>query len=342
VTLTRALRLVLSKASRTTTSATIESPLWLSVHDSPIVLRVRLDGTHDIVCVLHLLDVKCGGFAGVARATVVHNLFRELSIRTAHRECFAPKQGFVHRSVDLPAGCVYLIVEVQATGGVVIARNYTYFRIRFHDADSRTLAASAQEMVGEEMLLRYALKSLLVEDDPVQAGLVLEFGAGASTFQIARALRSSSSTLLLHSFDSLLGLPADWKHSARGSFALGPGFLASVRTFENIIFHPGWFADSLPEAAIQGPIRFVLIDVCLESSASFVLEHLVCHFDARTTLVFANFFNMRQWKEPGEFPAWAQVAAQYGLKYSYVSWFGTWMHIQLLGPPTLGSCFNTE
>ena len=81
----------------------------------------------------------------------------------------------------------------------------------------------------------------------------------------------------------------------------------------------------------------MLIDVCLTLSAETVLEHLVCSFTKGTVIVFANFFNMREWKEVGEWPAaWDALVKRHAISYSVQAWFATWVHIEVLEKPSRG------
>jgi len=122
-----------------------------------------------------------------------------------------------------------------------------------------------------------------------------------------------------HGFDSFAGLPDDWKGWSlpKGTFDL-QGKIPSVR--ENVELHKGWFDLTLPEFAGDnaGKISFMHIDCDLYSSAKTVFEVLGERIQAKTIIVFDEFFNYPGWQEH-EYKAFMEFCAARQAKYSFIA-----------------------
>ena len=334
-----------------TAALRIESPHDFAILDSS-VMRLQLRCTEVpsrfTICISEAADPACLGFddSGNAAVRVKMDLFQKLRQGHYTQRCFEWNASYVDLTFAYPAVCLHLRVELKASvDGALLGSDRVYFRVRFHDTESASLVRSAMEMLSETALLKGALSAALADHAPFQEyGIrILEFGAGATTEQIGRLLPIlSERPVTLHSFDCLTGLPADWKHLKAGSMTLDADFLDRVSRMDNVVLHTGLFEDALANFLVPRRIRFVLIDVCLHSSAQTVLEHLVCSFDQGTAIVFANFFNMREWKEVGEFPAWDSIAKRYAISYSVEAWFATWVHLKVLEKPRRGCTAHVE
>mmetsp|Transcript_6594 Transcript_6594/g.9444 ORF Transcript_6594/g.9444 Transcript_6594/m.9444 type:complete len:360 (-) Transcript_6594:93-1172(-) len=155
-----------------------------------------------------------------------------------------------------------------------------------------------------------------------------------------------------HGFDSFEGLPEDWingqmgandePYHKKGAFDTG-GSSPDVEhliehqlklrdhgrsqtslfaTDNNIVFHKGWFHESLPpfldsHSGISS-VAFVHADADLYTSTITFLR-LICErklFRKGSVIVFDEFWNYPHW-EDGEFKAWMEIADDFGLEYEY-------------------------
>jgi hypothetical protein len=138
------------------------------------------------------------------------------------------------------------------------------------DKDSIAIACSIQEMFSIAHYL-YVLKSRGLQ------GRFVEFGCfkGFSTSMLSEACFQLG--IPMDVFDSFMGLPpSDSPYYRAGDFM---GSLPEVRRnvsafgkIENVTFHPGYFADTLPKADLQ-PLC-IWMDVDLESSSRDVMTIL--------------------------------------------------------------------
>lgn len=141
-------------------------------------------------------------------------------------------------------------------------------------------------------------------------GLVLEFGVynGKSIRLIASLVDS-----LVHGFDSFEGIPEAWANERKGSYSAF-GVLPEVP--DNVILHPGWFEDSIPEFIKNesGPIRFVNIDCDLYSSTKTIFDLLGPQIVSGSVILFDEFIGYPTWKDD-EFKAFHEAAEQFAWEY---------------------------
>jgi Methyltransferase domain len=146
----------------------------------------------------------------------------------------------------------------------------------------------------------------------------LEFGVykGGSLRYLARRIAPAE----IHGFDSFEGLPEGWA----GSY-MGKGYFSVKgklpRVPRNARLHAGWFDASLPRwlEAHEGPVRFLVIDSDLYSSAVTVLTLLAPRIRPGTVIVFDEYFNHPTWKH-GEYKAFQEFAAAHRVAYDYLAY----------------------
>lgn len=146
-----------------------------------------------------------------------------------------------------------------------------------------------------------------------EQGQVLEFGVftGLSIRFIAGRVRDT-----VHGFDSFEGLPEAWKaDEAAGSYS-SHGKLPRVP--DNVVLHPGWFADTLPEffAAHRAPVRLMHVDCDLYGSTATVLQNAAPCIVPGTIVVFDEYAGYPGY-EQHEFRAWREFAARRHMNYRY-------------------------
>ena len=141
-------------------------------------------------------------------------------------------------------------------------------------------------------------------------GLVLEFGVynGKSIRLIASLVDS-----VVHGFDSFEGIPEEWANERKGSYSAF-GVLPEVP--DNVILHPGWFEDSIPEFIKNegGPIRFMNIDCDLYSSTKTIFDLLGPQIVSGSVILFDEFIGYPTWKDD-EFKAFHEAAEQFAWEY---------------------------
>mmetsp|Transcript_14640 Transcript_14640/g.41850 ORF Transcript_14640/g.41850 Transcript_14640/m.41850 type:complete len:362 (-) Transcript_14640:3-1088(-) len=174
------------------------------------------------------------------------------------------------------------------------------------DAGSRSVAAAPA---------RYGLET------GVPSGLWLEFGVGSgqTTAAIATRLKSIYGyDVVLHGFDSFLGLPASWAHTklGAGAFSTGGRVPEHLLAMGNVRVHAGLFAATLGGLG-EGPVAFAHVDVDLYSSAVEVLAEIACRLHPGSVLVFDELVNYAGFELSGEYRAWEYVSAAYGIRWDY-------------------------
>lgn len=141
-------------------------------------------------------------------------------------------------------------------------------------------------------------------------GLVLEFGVynGKSIRLIASLVDS-----IVHGFDSFEGIPEEWANERKGSYSAF-GVLPEVP--DNVILHPGWFEDSIPEFIKNecGPIRFMNIDCDLYSSTKTIFDLLGPQIVSGSVILFDEFIGYPTWKDD-EFKAFHEAVEQFAWEY---------------------------
>lgn len=127
--------------------------------------------------------------------------------------------------------------------------------------------------------------------------VALEFGVGGG--DSIRRLRANLPPFVeVHGFDSFEGLPEDWRIRVgdRAGALVGPcaqGFFSTgavVPNVDDVVFHVGWFADTLPaylaDRDHRRPISLIHVDCDLYSSTRTVLRLLNPLVVAGTVIVF--------------------------------------------------------
>jgi|WetSurMetagenome_2_1015567.scaffolds.fasta_scaffold228846_2 O-methyltransferase len=143
----------------------------------------------------------------------------------------------------------------------------------------------------------YGMAKMLIEEripgDFVECGVF----AGAHIGAMAKAILETGATdRKVHLFDSFLGIPMsseedkDWMSGDPERRKLGPANISSgisarsLKTVQQnmknwgipeelLVYHVGWFCDTVPEAEI-GPIALLRLDGDLYESTRVCLEHL--------------------------------------------------------------------
>jgi hypothetical protein len=163
------------------------------------------------------------------------------------------------------------------------------------------------------------------------AGYYLEFGVyrGGTIGFIAKQLAPSQ----VHGFDSFHGLQEAWS---------GDGFSFDLqgrmpKVADNVLLHPGFFADTLPGWLDQnpGPVAFIHIDSDLYEPARCVFEHLEERIVPGTIIVFDEYFNYPNW-QAHEFRAFAELVERCQVQYEYLSYarFQVAVKIKAIAPRT--------
>lgn len=162
-----------------------------------------------------------------------------------------------------------------------------------------------------------------------QEGLVLEFGVGRG--RTLRMLAGLLDPVLVHGFDSFLGLPEDWEDIGgtprpdgvipAGTFNTGgkpPEGLPA-----NVELHVGWYDRTLEPflADHAGPCRLVHVDCDLYSSTRTVLGALGAagRIVPGTILAFDELWNYSAWRRH-EWRAWCEAAEMFGWRWEVISY----------------------
>lgn len=167
-------------------------------------------------------------------------------------------------------------------------------------------------------LWKHALNQNLIR------GVACEFGVfrGNSINFFARILETNSvekQGILIHGFDSFLGLQEDWSGSnamLKGHFSLN-GKLPKVS--ERVELHQGFFNYTLPGFLAKNPEKFSFIhlDADTYQSTKYVLETVISRITIGTIIVFDEYLGYPSW-QTGEFLAWQEIVKAHNIKYSYL------------------------
>ena len=144
----------------------------------------------------------------------------------------------------------------------------------------------------------------------------MEFGVGAG--RSLRTLRMSFAGRHIHAFDSFNGLPEDWVMTDNSTAHAGEFAYEQPKHITGIIYHAGWFKDTIPEWKTNNPgmIAFLHIDSDLYSSCKTVLEELNRQIVPSTVIVFDEMFESIGYKNwlDGEYKAFNEWKSTYGRK----------------------------
>jgi hypothetical protein len=196
-----------------------------------------------------------------------------------------------------------------------------------------------------DRLWRLGLELALDSDD----GLVLEFGVykGKSITAIANwlideAAITSSTTKLVHGFDSFEGLPEAWARDParfkKGAFST-QGVLPDVP--DNVRLHRGWyestvktFIKQLSTEQREAGVQFLHMDSDLYTSTLGVLSslHAAGLLRRGTVLLFDDFLNFPGWRDSEAkafFEVLSTLASTSQLKSEYVAFCTTRLLVRL-------------
>lgn len=168
-----------------------------------------------------------------------------------------------------------------------------------------SLGPTLPNMTGSNLTpIKLAIENARIE------GLVMEFGVynGKSIRLIASLVDS-----IVHGFDSFEGIPEEWVNERKGSYSAF-GVLPEVP--DNVILHPGWFEDSIPEFIKneKWPIRFINIDCDLYSSTKTIFDLLGPQIVSGSVILFDEFIGYPTWKDD-EFKAFQEATERFNWTY---------------------------
>ena len=149
---------------------------------------------------------------------------------------------------------------------------------------------------------QHALQHVLQHHTLVQ-GLWMEFGVakGTTLSSMAKAAKVTTTTgqqqqedIVVHGFDSFLGLPSDWRVGFEVGKFSRQGCPPTLEE-QNIKYHVGWFEETLPIFLSTLPrhlaCALIHIDCDVYESAACVLRCLCDRIVAGTILVFDELLN---------------------------------------------------
>lgn len=286
-------------------------------------LRQEVPSGEPRVCWKWILDYDCYGFT--ADGAQAHHARKQLALplrQQPYNGCSRrPFNGIVH----LAASCWVLQFDL-IIGGVVETDLRSINVITVDEMVNENYPDITRRANGEIGVLRYAVSNKGI-------GMIMEFGLGLTTRHL-----SNQKAEIVHSFDSLLGLPEKWREGFdKGMFSFNGVIPAEIRKLSNVHVHPGWVNDTLPtflDANPIAPVGLVLIDLCVESSTAYVLDQIACRLNEGSIIVFANFFNFVHWNETsGERSAWLSRADTWGIQFEPIGFHATFMMIRITARP---------
>jgi hypothetical protein len=181
-------------------------------------------------------------------------------------------------------------------------------------AFEREKLGSAAKLKSRPALLEYCVKQASIPN-----GLHLEFGVfkGASINRLANI----KPDIVFYGFDSFVGLPEAWNMGApRGAFSL-KGELPPVR--KNVKLIKGFYDDTLPSFVNNNAgrsIAFMHIDCDLYSSTKTVLRLTKELMRDGTIILLDEFFNFPDWRNRGEFKAFAEFIEESKFEFEYLAY----------------------
>lgn len=182
-----------------------------------------------------------------------------------------------------------------------------------HWCDAATIVAARMEGDARLFGVPAAMLRWSLTAAPPQ-GLAMEFGVRRGN---SIRILAAASEGVIHGFDSFEGLPEPWVKAAAGALGTG-GHMPSVP--DNVILHPGWFADSLVPflAANPGPLAFANIDCDIYSSTRTVLWALADRIKPGSVLLFDELIGNRSWRHD-EYRALSEFAAEFGRSWQVLA-----------------------
>lgn len=182
------------------------------------------------------------------------------------------------------------------------------------DAKKETLEYIRNNMGDAQYFEKHPQLVEYVVDEASLPGLYLEFGVGRG-----KTIRwiASHTDRTVHGFDSFQGLPEYWHGNPVGAFAQSK--LPKVP--ENVKFHVGMFADTIPDflAEHSDPVSLLHVDCDLYSSTVTVFDALGSRLQPGAVVLFDEYYNFPRWQEH-EFKAFREFVAKSGLEYEYIAY----------------------
>ena len=153
-------------------------------------------------------------------------------------------------------------------------------------------------------------------------GLWLEFGVyNGVSIKFLSSMKKKlkpESKQVFHGFDSFEGLPEDWK----GSVKTKKGDLKSIKvpSIPDVVFHKGWFKDTIPEFIKQHKQQcaFIHIDCDLYSSTVDVLENLSNQIVPGTVILFDELTGYEAW-DIHEHKAFMEFVEKHNIEYEWIA-----------------------
>jgi hypothetical protein len=161
-----------------------------------------------------------------------------------------------------------------------------------------------------QALLSCLQNTLGTPGDLIECGV---YRAG-NTLLIADALKASGSTKIIHGFDSFAGMPEAQSQDAlpTGEIVYHEGVLAhtslamvqvKMKVFghqDRVIFHQGFFQDTMPEAiSDDARFSFVMIDCDQYAGTKFCLEFLYDKVNPGGMILIDDYFSAENFDTPG-------------------------------------------
>ena len=167
----------------------------------------------------------------------------------------------------------------------------------------------------EYQYYRYCISTVEID------GLWLEFGVykGASSKYISNIKNElhPESDKGFHGFDSFEGLPEEWtgNGSPKGKFK------TKVPSVPGVIFHKGWFSDTIPKflTSYKGQCAFIHIDCDLYSSTVDILENMSSRIVPGTVILFDELTGYDAWKDH-EYKAFIEFVQKYDVEYEWLAY----------------------
>ena len=151
-------------------------------------------------------------------------------------------------------------------------------------------------------------------------GIVAEFGVfhGKSIRLISEMVGPNNP---VDGFDTFTGIPEQWGEEEAGSYTASNEI--PERIPENVRFHVGLFADTLPGYVAslpppeELPVRLVNIDCDLYQGTKEILQYLSNRIGPGSVLIFDEYLMTPTWPED-EYKAFQEACEKFGWEYEYL------------------------
>ena len=157
---------------------------------------------------------------------------------------------------------------------------------------------------------------------------ILDFGVykGDSTRKLAAIFPHHS----IHGFDSFEGLPEDWNHALKGGFSDAGGRIPEAPG--NVIFHKGWFDDTVPTWAQQyqnARIALLRVDCDIYSSTKTIFDGIGGMIGSGSWVCFDELIGYYGW-QGHEYKAFEEFLRSRSLKAEYIAYGLTYAIARIL------------